>query len=106
MSHHHGRLNVAGFGFASGISWAIGLLVLGWVSHFTGGGWGKAMIDMFASVYIGYKATWGGAVIGAIWGFIDFFIGGVVLAAIYNATSCKHCEHCCKEGGMHGHSSM
>jgi len=33
---------------------------------------------------VGYSATIVGILIGAVWGFIDAFIGGVVLAWLYN----------------------
>ena len=82
MSHHNARLGVAGFGFAAGLTWAIGLLLMGWISWWSG--WGAQMISVFSSVYIGYKPTFWGAIIGAIWGFVDFFIAGIILAAIYN----------------------
>ena len=83
MSHHHAKLGVAAFGFAAGITWALGLLILGWVSWWTG--WGMQMVAVMGSMYVGYQPTFWGAIIGAIWGFVDLFIAGIIMAAIYNA---------------------
>lgn len=92
MTRHRARLGVFSIGFAGGITYALGLLVLGWVSEITG--WGKPMVDLIGSMYLGYQATFWGTVIGAIWGFVDLFIGGIVFAAIYNACVCgKGCNH-------------
>ncbi len=90
MSHNHHRLGVASLGLAAGITWAIGLLVLGWVSWWSG--WGAQMVAVIGSVYVGYQPTFWGTIIGAIWGFVDLFIAGVIFAAIYNCCSCgKKC---------------
>ena len=35
-------------------------------------------------MYIGYSFTPLGSVIGAIWGFVDFGIGGAIFAWLYN----------------------
>jgi len=35
-------------------------------------------------IYLGYSFTPMGSVIGAIWGFIDFAIGGAIIAWLYN----------------------
>jgi hypothetical protein len=45
-----------------------------------------------ASFYIGFKPTFLGGVIGAIWGFIDGAIGGVIIALVYNAIARKKGE--------------
>ena len=52
-------------------------------------------------IYLGYQATFWGTVIGAIWGFVDLFIAGIILAAVYNACVCgKGCNHEIGSGGM------
>lgn len=80
------KLRVWAFGFAFGIVWAIGLLIMGWLAALSG--WGISMVNVIGSVYLGYSPTFWGAVLGAIWGFVDLFIAGVILAAIYNACTC------------------
>ena len=52
------------------------------------------MVSVISSVYVGYAPTFGGAIVAIIWGFfIDGFISGVILAAIYNC-----CARKCKKG--------
>jgi hypothetical protein len=100
MSHHKARLGVVAVGFALGITWAIGLLVMGWASELSGG-WGKPFIDAMGTVYLGYQPTFWGTVIGAVWGLVDGFISGIIFAAIYNACVCsKGCNHENHAAGM------
>ena len=87
MSNNRAKLSVWAFGFAFGIVWAIALLIMGWLAWLSG--WGVQMISVIGSVYLGYTPTFWGAIVGAIWGFVDFFIGGVIFAAIYNACTCR-----------------
>lgn len=84
------------FAFALGIVWALGIFLMGLASmQFD---WGTAMVELFASLYIGYKATFIGSVVGAVWGFFDAFIGGAVFAWFYNCLGLcgKQCEVCVK----------
>ena len=46
--------------------------------------WGRALQEIMASLYIGYKPTFLGSIIGGIWGFVDAGIGGIVVAWLYN----------------------
>lgn len=95
MSHHHAPLRATSFGFALGVTWAIGLLVLGWAGWLSG--WGRPMIEIIGTVYLGYKATFLGTIIGAVWGFVDLFVAGIIIAAIYNACVCG--KSCSRESG-------
>jgi len=81
------KLHAWSFGLAFGIVWALGLLIMGWLAALSG--WGIGLVNVIGSVYLGYSPTFGGAIIGAIWGFVDLFIGGVILAAIYNVCACR-----------------
>lgn len=78
----YARLHVWGFGFALGIVWAIAMLLTGLVAMTTG--WGEGFVETARTMYIGYQASVVGSFIGAAWGFVDMFICGVILAAIYN----------------------
>ena len=89
MSGNHAKLAVCSFGCAVGVTWAIGVLILGLAAWLTG--WGYMMVSILGSVYIGYAATFWGTVIGTIWALVDGFIGGVIVAAIYNGCVCKKC---------------
>jgi len=76
------KLDVKAFGLACGILWSAVMLILGIINIFCG--WGSAFSGLMASLYIGYKPTILGSLIGALWGFADAGIGGVVLAWLYN----------------------
>jgi len=75
------KLDVKVVAMAVGITWCISMLFLGWVSIF---GWGKALVELLSSLYIGYKPTLLGGIIGGLWGLIDGAIGGAIFALIYN----------------------
>lgn len=71
-------------GVAIGVLWALYILFVGITAMF---GWGAGLVAPFASLYIGYNASIGGAIIGGIWAFCDGFIAGVIIAWIYNAVA-------------------
>lgn len=81
MSENH-RLGVLGFALALGVTGAGFMLFLGLA------GWlfdrGTALVNLIASLYIGFAPTFPGSIFGAIWGFIDGFVGGAILAWTYN----------------------
>ncbi len=76
------KLDVRAFGLMLGCIWSAGVLVLGVVSMLSN--WGTRIVKLFSTVYIGYKATLWGSLIGAAWGFIDGAISGMVIAWVYN----------------------
>jgi len=80
------KLKVFSFAFAMGIIWALGMLLLGWLGWWCQ--WGLDLIQVIASAYIGYGPTFLGGIIGAIWGFIDFFIFAALVAWVYNLCAC------------------
>ena len=81
-----GRINIKGAALAFGISWGLIVMSAGWLAIT---GWGAAIVDVFASLYIGYSASFLGGVIGFIWGFVDGAIFGALVAAIYNIVVTK-----------------
>jgi len=91
MHHHHHRLNPWAFGLASGLVWAFSVLAAGLGSLPSAGGHWLPFVNALSTVYIGYGSSIGGSVIGALWGFIDAFIGGTILIWLYNlfATCCS-----------------
>lgn len=68
-------------GIAIGVLWAFYVFIAGIVAIF---GWGNALVETLASLYIGYGASIIGAIIGAIWAFVDGFIAGIIIAWVYN----------------------
>jgi hypothetical protein len=76
------KVDVQAFGFLLGGLWGAGVLSLGIAAMLLNRG--RKVVDLFSSVYIGYAATWPGSFIGAVWGFFDGLISGIVIAWIYN----------------------
>ena len=68
-------------GIAIGVLWAAYCLFCGITAMF---GWGIALVEAISSLYIGYGPSVLGAIIGALWGFVDGYIAGVVIAWLYN----------------------
>lgn len=99
MENHCCKLHVLGLGLAAGILWGASCFLLGLLAM---GGYGAGFVRAVSTFYIGYGASFWGAVIGLIWGFVDFFIGGVILAWLYNifAGSCCKKSKQCEMGGM------
>jgi hypothetical protein len=76
------KLDVKAFGLSMGIIWGAAMFLLGLsVMLFN---WGSAWVTLMSSLYIGYRPTPLGSIIGGIWGFMDAGIGGVVAAWLYN----------------------
>lgn len=75
-------LNAKNFGLACGILWAVVVLVMGWAAAWIG--WTDSMVEVFSSLYIGYSASFVGALVGAVWAFFDGFIGGYIFVWLYN----------------------
>ena len=69
---------------------ALTLGIIGGVSMFLRAWWliiignAEGPTTLLERMYIGYSFTPLGSVIGAIWGFIDFGIGGAIFAWLYN----------------------
>lgn len=77
------KLQALSFGMALGILWAAALFIMALVSS-TKGAYGMGFVQSIGSVYLGYTSTFAGALIGAVWGFVDAFIGGAIFAWLYN----------------------
>ncbi|MCX5700022.1 MAG: bacteriophage holin [Candidatus Omnitrophica bacterium] len=76
------KLDIKAFGFALGIVWGGLTFLLGMLDmlYFWGNSWGK----MMTMIYLGYRPTVFGSIIGAIWGFLYASILGFVVAWMYN----------------------
>jgi len=68
-----------------GISFAIYFFMLVLLAMYAN--WGNAFVDLIGSVYLGVDVSWKGALIVLPWTFVDFFIGGFLIAWIYNKLS-------------------
>ena len=86
-------LNPVSLGLSFGVLLGLYVLLLGllmqagvqtvWVS--------PEIYDFIVSAYPGFEATTNGSVIGLIWGFIDGFVGGILIALLYNFFQKKAC---------------
>lgn len=77
------KLSVKALGLSLGILWAASLVIMGIVAILVPD-YGLNFVNAVGTKYIGYAATAPGIIIGAVWGFVDAGIGGVVLAWLYN----------------------
>ncbi len=75
------KLNVKAFGLACGIIWGAIVLLFGLGAMM---GWGEDIVKFISRFYVGYQASFFGAVIGLVWGFVDAFVGGAIFAWLYN----------------------
>ncbi len=76
------KLDVKALGLAVGVFWGLYCLILGLIAMSFG--CGTALLEMIGSYYIGYKPTLLGSLVGGVWGLIDGFICGAVVAWVYN----------------------
>ena len=79
------KLNPRAFGLAFGILWGGGVLLMGLLALVCS--WAQPFVDVVSVMYLGYEATIIGTLIGALWGFVDAFLGGLVFAWLYNKLS-------------------
>lgn len=84
------KLSPLRLGFALGMTMAISMVLLGLSAEYLD--WGKPVLDLIGSMYHGYDMTPKGMLMGAGWGFLDGFIGGMLIAWFYNCC----CRSCCK----------
>lgn len=82
------KFNMKALALAFGISWAFYVAFVAWVAglfpSIGTNGWGGAIVVGLSSLYLGYKATFLGGLIGAVWGFVDGAICGIIVAWLYN----------------------
>jgi hypothetical protein len=76
-------LSVLGFGLAFGVVGAIGMLIMTVAGMF---GAFSAWIALFVDAYgfLGFSSSWLGVVLGTVYGFIDCFVFGALVAWFYN----------------------
>jgi hypothetical protein len=76
------KLDVKALGLTLGLVWAVGILIMGILA--TASGYGAGFMRALGTVYLGAAPTIKGSIVGAIWGFVDAGIGGLVIAWVYN----------------------
>ena len=81
------KLNVKAFAFTCGIIWGIGLFLITWWIIVFGGASGES--TLIGRVYLGYRISPLGSIIGLIWAFADGLIAGAIFAWLYNQISSR-----------------
>ena len=77
------KLNPLALGLSLGIIWGGALFLTTWLSLLTG--YGKTFLDVMAgSIYPGYTISPLGSIAGLLYGFLDLFIMGTLVAWLYN----------------------
>lgn len=79
------RLNVTAFAATAGLLWGGAMLAVA-IANLIWPGYGRAFLELAASVYPGYRAGAGVAsvVTGALYALVDGAIGGAAFAWLYN----------------------
>ena len=80
-------ISIRSFGLTTGIFGACTMFFLAWWLILTGNAEGP--VTLFERIYIGYSFTPIGSIIGAVWGFVDWGIAGVIFAWLYNKINNK-----------------
>ncbi len=76
------KLDVKAMGLAFGIVWSFSVIMLGLLAAYAN--WGTPWVDLIGSLYIGYKPTLAGSLIGGGWALVDGGIAGLLIAFVYN----------------------
>ena len=75
-------MSIRSVALTAGILGAMAMFFLAWWLIVIGNTEGPT--TLLERMYIGYSFTPLGSVIGAVWGFVDFGIGGAIFAWLYN----------------------
>ena len=74
------KLNALSLAIAIGVSEGLGMMLFAWAGWLWG--YGTPVIQQIASMFIGYAPSFGGGILGALWGFADGFTFGIVVGWI------------------------
>lgn len=87
------KLSPMALGLSLGVMWGLSVLIMGLVAFYFM--FGTPFVTAMGVVYIGYEPSIVGSLIGGAIGFVDAFIGGVIIAWLYNCFS-GCCNKNCK----------
>jgi hypothetical protein len=76
------KINVKAFAITTALWWGVGLFALTWWMILFQGSTGDP--TLIGRVYRGYSVSPLGSLIGLGWGLVDGFVGGAILAWLYN----------------------
>ena len=77
------KLKPVALGVRLGILWGGALFVTTWLAIFTRYG-ADFLVATAVSIYPGYTISPVGSFVGLVYGFVDMFIGGLLVGWIYN----------------------
>jgi len=78
------NLNVKAFAIACAVLWAACVLLIG-LGNLIWPDYGVAFLGTVSSIYPGYEVGgFGSVIVGTLYALVDGFIGGIVLAWLYN----------------------
>jgi len=79
------KIDAIAFAITVGLVWALAILIVG-VANLAWPGYGRAFLDLAASLYPGYHpgSGAGSVVTGTLYGLVDGAGGGLVFAWLYN----------------------
>lgn len=75
------KISVKSVALSLGLLWGVCLFLMTLLSHYTG--YASVFLSIVADVYVGYKVTPMGSIVGLVYGFLDGFIGVYVFVWIY-----------------------
>lgn len=76
-------LHKAAFGIATGVAGALGMMLLTAVVHLVP----RAQdfpLELLSAYFAGYDVSWGGVLVGGMWGFVVCFVAGWFVAFCRN----------------------
>ncbi len=76
------KLSKRALGFSLGLFWGFAVLITTWWLLILGSN--GSTITKLHKFYPGYTFSWFGGIVGLLWGFVDGFICGVIIAWLYN----------------------
>jgi hypothetical protein len=82
------EFGVISFGLALGITLALLTFVVGITAGLFG--WGVVLVQVLSNLFLGYEPSFVGAIVGAVWAFVDGLIAGVIFAWLYNRFVGRH----------------
>jgi hypothetical protein len=84
------RLNLKAFSITVALFWSGCILLIG-LGNLVSGSYGAALLGVVASLYPGYHASGslGDLIVGALYGLVDGFIGGLIFGWLYNLLTPK-----------------
>ncbi len=81
------KLRTQSMGIALGLIWGGGVFFVG-VAHLVWPEYGTAFLDLVSSIYPGYHVGgFGSVIVGTLYAVVDGWIGGIILAWLYNRVS-------------------